>query len=74
MAKNYEMVFVKTKRIIREAENEYDAANIAKQNCPEGYEVKEVEQIKSREHWRHVRGKIASQTDTMILQEQRILS
>lgn len=61
MANNYEMVFTKTIRIIREAANTFDAADIANKQCPEGFEVKEIHAIKSREHWKSVKREMANQ-------------
>lgn len=61
MANNYEMVFTKTIRIIREASNAYEAEDIAKAHCPEGFEVEDVRPIKSREHWKSVKREMAAQ-------------
>lgn len=61
MANNYEIVFTKTVRIIREAANAYEAESIAKTHCPEGFEVEDVRPIKSREHWKAVKREMANQ-------------
>lgn len=37
----YEVIYIKKESKILEAENSYDIDNIAKQHCPEGYEVED---------------------------------
>lgn len=65
--RSYEMVFTATVKIIREAENGYHAISIAKENCPKGFTVKEVNMIKSREHYRSVKKDMADQFEIPIL-------
>lgn len=66
-ARSYEMVFTATVKIIREAENGSRAIAIAKQICPKGFTVKEVNMIKSREHYRGVKKDMADQFEIPIL-------
>lgn len=64
MAKNYEIIYTIKKRIIREAENEFDAMNIAEKLRPAGADKKpEINQIKSRDQYHAIKRDMANQIE-----------
>lgn len=64
MAKNYEIIYTIKKRIIREAENEFDAMNIAEKLRPVGADKKpQINQIKSRDQYWAIKHDIANQNE-----------
>lgn len=59
--RSYEIVYVATHTIIREADNIFDAIEIGRKNCPPGFTFKSADPIKSREHYLGVKKDIANQ-------------
>jgi hypothetical protein len=65
--RSYEIVFTATVKVIKEAGSVMDAVEIARESCPKGFKVSEVNAIRSREQYRTVKNHISSQFEIPIL-------